>query len=219
MGSRIGIAMTRKGDSKPNTLTLLGQLRGPKDEALSILAPALATAHPDTQTMQTTPYWQGQKFLGSVGPPNIYQETSRYTADLSDSVIEDMIRRCRTWPGTKAKAALFMFHLGGRVRDTAPADTAYVHRTAEWLAGTDVGWTEHDAPAVVAANLAWQREFHEASSALMPLGGSFQNFPDPCLANPAAEYYGANLDRLIAIKRRIDPDGVFTPPRRQGIVA
>jgi FAD/FMN-containing dehydrogenase len=219
MGSRIGIHATRTHESKPNTLTLFGQLRGPKDEARAILAPALATAPPDTDTMQTTQYWRGQKFLGIASPPNIYQVTSRYSARLSDGAIEDVVRRCRTWPGTKASAAFFMFHVGGRIRDIAPADTAYVHREAEWLTGTDVGWTEHDTPAVVATNLAWQREFHDASAALMPDGGSFQNFPDPGLANPAAAYYGANLERLVAIKRRIDPDGVFTPPRRQGIIA
>ena len=66
-----------------------------------------------------------------------------------------------------------------------------------WLTGTDVGWTEHDTPAVVATNLAWQREFHDASAALMPQGGSFQNFPDPGLANPAVAYYGENLGRTI----------------------
>jgi FAD/FMN-containing dehydrogenase len=219
MGSRIGIHATRTQESKPNTLTLVGQLRGPKDEARAILAPALATAPPDTDTMQTTPYWEGQKFLGIASPPNIYQATSRYSARLSEGAIEDVVRRCRTWPGTKASASFFMFHVGGRIRDIAPADTAYVHRQAEWLTGTDVGWTEHDTPGVVAENLAWQREFHDASAALMPDGGSFQTFPDPGLANPAAAYYGANLERLVAIKRRIDPDGVFTPPRRQGILA
>ena len=219
MGSRIGIHATRTHESKPNTLTLVGQLRGPRDEARAILAPTLATAPPDSDTMQTTPYWQGQQFLGIASPPNSYQATSRYSARLSDGAIEDVVRRCSTWPGTKASASFFMFHVGGRIRDIAPAGTAYVHREAEWLTGTDVGWTEHDTPAVVATNLAWQREFHDASVALMPDGGSFQNFPDPGLANPAAAYYGANLERLVAIKRRVDPDGVFTPPRRQGIVA
>jgi FAD/FMN-containing dehydrogenase len=219
MGSRIGITMTRQHDNKPNTLTLLGQLRGPQDEVQAILAPALAAARPDTHTMQTTPYWQGQRFLGAAGPPNIYQETSRYSASLSNSVCEDLAHRCRTWPGTKADAALFMFHMGGRIRQIAPGETAYVHRQAEWLIGTDISWTEHDSPAVVAANLTWQRQFHDASAAMMPLGGSYQNFPDPGLADPAVEYYGANLERLVTIKRRIDPDGVFTPPRRQGIVA
>lgn len=219
MGSRIGIHATRTHESKPNTLTLFGQLRGPKDEARAILAPALAAAPADTDIMQTTSYWQGQQILGVDAPPNIYQATSRYSARLSDGAIEDVVRRCRTWPGTKASATFFMFHVGGRIRDIAPADTAYVHRAAEWLTGTDVGWTEHDTPAVVATNLAWQREFHDASAALMPDGGSFQNFPDPGLADPAAAYYGTNLERLAAIKRRVDPEGVFTPPRRQGILA
>ena len=43
------------------------------------------------------------------------------------------------------------------------------------------------------------------------------NASDPGLADPATAYYGANLGRLREIKRRIDPDGIFAPPRRQGI--
>ena len=63
-----------------------------------------------------------------------------------------------------------------------------------------------------------QREFYQACAALMPQGGSYQNFPDPGLADPAVEYYGANLPRLRRIKRRIDPENVFSPPRGQGIL-
>jgi hypothetical protein len=37
------------------------------------------------------------------------------------------------------------------------------------------------------------------------------------LADPAAACYGADLSCLREIERRIDPDGVFLPPRRQGI--
>ena len=60
-------------------------------------------------------------------------------------------------------------------------------------------------------------DFHEACAGLMPEGGSYQSFADPGLADPATAYYGANLGRLREIKRRIDPDGIFSPPRRQGI--
>jgi FAD/FMN-containing dehydrogenase len=110
-----------------------------------------------------------------------------------------------------------MFHVGGRVRAVPATATAFVHREAEWLTDTEVNWTGQDTPATVNANLTWQRDFHDACAALMPQGGSYQNFPDPGLADPAAAYYGANLLRLREIKRRIDPDNVFSPPRRQGI--
>ena len=168
--------------------------------------------------MQTTAYWEAQKFLSEPGPPNRYQETSRYCTAMTERIAEEVFRHCRAWPGTRAEAVFKMFHVAGRVRAIPATATAYVHREAEWLTGTEVNWTAQDSPATVNANLAWQRDFHEACAALMPQGGSYQNFPDPGLADPATAYYGANLPRLREIKRRIDPDNVFSPPRRQGIV-
>jgi FAD/FMN-containing dehydrogenase len=217
MGAKLSVEATRKGSTRPNTLLLIGQLRGPHDEMRAILAPAFAVAAPSTSTVQTTPYWQAQKFLSEEGPPARYQETSRYCGTLNEQMVEEVFRRVRAWPGTGADAVFKMFHVGGRIRTVPAAATAYVHREAEWLTGTELNWTAADKAAVVEANLAWQRDFHEACAILMPEGGSYQNFTDPGLADPATAYYGANLGRLREIKRRIDPDGIFSPPRRQGI--
>ena len=217
MGSKLSVEATRKGSTHPNTILLIGQLRGPQDEMRAILAPAFAVADPSTSSVQTTPYWQAQKILSEAGPPARYQETSRYCGTLNEQIVEEVFRRVRAWPGTHADAVFKMFHVGGRVRAVPAAATAYVHRGAEWLTGTELNWTAADNAAAVEANLAWQRDFHEACAVLMPEGGSYQNFADPGLADPATAYYGANLGRLREIKRRIDPDSIFAPPRRQGI--
>jgi FAD/FMN-containing dehydrogenase len=219
MGSKVTVEAIRKNDRHSPTVALLGQLRGPQDEALAILAPALGAAPPSIRSIQTTSYWQGQTFLGVAGLPGRYQETSRYCGKFPEQAAVEVFRRCRAWPGTKAEASFKMFHMGGRIRSTAASDTAYVHRDAEWLTGTELNWSDRDPPAVVRANLAWQRDFHEACAALMPHGGSYLNFPDPGLADPSTAYYGANLARLIGVKRQVDPDRVFSPPRRQGIAA
>jgi FAD/FMN-containing dehydrogenase len=217
MGARLSVEATRKGSQHPNAIRLLGQLRGSEDEMRTILAPVFDVSAPDASTVQTTPYWEAQKFLSEAGPPNRYQETSRYCTAITQRIVEEVFRHCRAWPGTRAEAQFKMFHVGGRVRAVPATATAFVHREAEWLTGTELNWTARDTPATLNANLAWQRDFHEACAALMPQGGSYQNFPDPGLADPAAAYYGANLLRLREIKRRIDPHNVFSPPRRQGI--
>jgi hypothetical protein len=38
-------------------------------------------------------------------------------------------------------------------------------------------------------------------------GGVYPNFPDPDLADWARAYHGANLERLVRVKERYDPDG------------
>jgi hypothetical protein len=68
-----------------------------------------------------------------------------------------VFRRVRAWPGTHAEAVFKMFHVGGRVRSVPAAATAYVHRAAEWLTGTELNWTAADKTAVVQDNLAWQQ--------------------------------------------------------------
>lgn len=112
-----------------------------------------------------------------------------------------------------------MFQAGGRIRAIAAQDSAFVHREAEWLTGTELVWTERDSSRTLRANLAWQREFHDAMAELLGPGGSYQNFPDPGLRDAPVAYYGANLARLREVKRAVDPTGTFTPPRGQGILA
>ena len=40
-------------------------------------------------------------------------------------------------------------------------------------------------------------------------GGVYPNFPDPELENAGRAYYQSNLERLIRVKRRYDPDDFF----------
>jgi hypothetical protein len=40
-------------------------------------------------------------------------------------------------------------------------------------------------------------------------GGVYPNWPDPDLADWARAYHGENLDRLVEIKARYDPEGFF----------
>jgi FAD/FMN-containing dehydrogenase len=40
-------------------------------------------------------------------------------------------------------------------------------------------------------------------------GRVFPNFPDPDLEDWAQAYYGSNYDRLVRIKARYDPAGLF----------
>jgi len=58
-------------------------------------------------------------------------------------------------------------------------------------------------------NLEWQSGFYEA---IVPIakGGAYQNFIDPSLTDWKRAYHGSNLAKLEAIKKRVDPGGVFT---------
>ncbi len=124
MGARLSVEATRKGSQHPNAIRLLGQLRGSEDEMRTILAPVFAVSAPDTSTVQTTPYWEAQKFLSEPGPPNRYQETSRYCTPMTDRIAEEVFRHCRAWPGTRAEARIQDVPCGR----TSPGHPRHRHR-------------------------------------------------------------------------------------------
>jgi hypothetical protein len=77
------------------------------------------------------------------------------------------------------------------------------------MLGMDTSWADDDEPAVVDANLRWLTELHQALAPYVS-EGAYVNFIDPELTDWPAAYHGGNYPRLLDIKRRRDPDGVFT---------
>jgi hypothetical protein len=97
----------------------------------------------------------------------------------------------------------------GGAYNRVPADaTAFVHRQARFLLKHAVV-VDPDTPS--AERQAARRWLARSWATVHPWGsgGVYQNFPDPDLDDPARAYYGGNLDRLLRVKARYDPDGFF----------
>jgi FAD/FMN-containing dehydrogenase len=98
-------------------------------------------------------------------------------------------------------AALLFDAYGGAINRVKPGATAFVHRdqlcSIQYLAYGAAG------PAA-----AWVRA---ARHTLAPWtsGQAYQNYIDPDLVHWRRAYYGANLERLEAVKHAVDPDRVF----------
>ena len=73
------------------------------------------------------------------------------------------------------------------------------------LSAIDLSWTPEDDEAAVRLNQVWLDEFY---AAMRPFTSdeSFQNFIEEAETNYLRAYYGANLERLVEIKRKYDPD-------------
>lgn len=98
--------------------------------------------------------------------------------------------------------------LGGAVNRQPAAATAFVHRGHRFLAQYEAYW--HDE-AGAAAGASWLRDVH-TTMRRHASGEAYQNAPDPRLADWRRAYYGESADRLVALKRAVDPERVFDFP-------
>ena len=194
-------------------IDLLGQLVGTEAEVQALLAPLYALATPTQEIIKTVDYWDGQAFLSEDGRPEYAHERSRYLFDdmppEGAATILDYLRR---WPGTQAETNWKMFLMGGAVSDVPSDATAYVHRSATMISSIELEWTAEDSQEVVARNQAWLTEFHQAMTAFTS-SQSYQNFIDESENDFLRAYYGSNLERLVQIKSKLDPDNLFRFPQ------
>ncbi|MEU2434211.1 FAD-binding oxidoreductase [Streptomyces sp. NPDC007861] len=102
--------------------------------------------------------------------------------------------------------------LGGAVGRVRAADTAFVHRTALFLAQYIVSWPESASATTVAGHQAWLDGTHAAMRPWAS-GAAYQNYTDPKLRDWRRAYYGANADRLAHVKAAYDPGRLFRHPQ------
>jgi hypothetical protein len=73
----------------------------------------------------------------------------------------------------------------------------------------DASWTARDSRRTVARNLDWLAGLADEPGPFVS-GFAHQNFMDRTQADWRRAYYGDAYARLAAVKRAVDPDGVFT---------
>lgn len=92
--------------------------------------------------------------------------------------------------------------LGGAIAN--PVDGAYAHRHLGFLAEVQAYW---DAPAQRERKVAGAEKVRELLGAHVT--AHYGNYPNVNFPNWQTAYYGANYERLQALKRRYDPDHLF----------
>jgi FAD/FMN-containing dehydrogenase len=197
------------------------------------LAPALYS-EPDGPVIEIEACWSGDRAQGeawlkklrafgkptrdSIGPmPYVAIQTSadellapgRYyymktgmLTQLKDDGIDliiDSVKRMPNW------YLLFFDHCGGAYRHMAPAATAFPNRDMLFTLGTHSIWPNKDD---IEENTAKMRaNWHE----LAPLTqGFYTNYVDSDVTMAGyRENYGANFERLVALKAKYDPTNLF----------
>jgi FAD/FMN-containing dehydrogenase len=214
-------SLSRAGGPHPTgpAVTSQGQYFGSPERLTSLLEPLLTAARPTRQRVTLASFTQAQQMWAACPPGHCREraanpytvKTDFFTEPIPSAGITTMTEALERWPGSSAASPTVGFELnswGGAIGRVPSSATAFVHRGAQFLAIYGTTWSQHDRPALVNANGAWLEEFY-ADMRPYASGYAYQNLIDPQLSTWPHAYYGANLPRLIAVKRRYDPDGFF----------
>jgi FAD/FMN-containing dehydrogenase len=175
-----------------------------------VMAPIRGLADPVVDLLAEQPYTRVQSYLDGMEPAgDMYDWKTEFTAELSDELLSTWRDLATTCPIPRAQIAIL--HLGGALNERAADDGAVGNRDARYACGAigvwDRGEPRGDAfRAWIGA--AWTR-FRPFST-----GGSYINFQTADEDDDRIRAtYGANFDRLTAVKARYDPDNLFRSNR------
>lgn len=129
---------------------------------------------------------------------------SSFTRGLSDELIDLAVEQFASTPSPMN--AIIFEHFHGAVTRVGVSDTAIPHREAGWNLLIPSVWLD---PADTERNVTWSRATHAALSEHL-VERRWLNYLGPDQgAGGVRAAYGPNWERLVEVKRRLDPANVF----------
>jgi FAD/FMN-containing dehydrogenase len=181
-----------------------------REAGAALVAPLRAAAPPDEEVTDPVAWVDWQSAADILFPKGVraYWKNTSFEA-LDDDVIDVLIRRGReqTWRGT----AFDIHHMEGAFGRVAEDATPFPNRTARYWLNVYGFW---DDPADDASRIAFVKGV-AADMAPFSSGGTYVNFLGQERGavdegQAALDVYGpTKLARLVALKRRLDPDNLF----------
>jgi hypothetical protein len=214
-------------------ITAAAQLFGTAQQLKTLIAPLTATGSPTRVSVDARSYFDAVRMWagcsgtvaechlppqGTLGRSTFKGKSDYANRPFSAAAIDTLVRgiESRRTGGT-GRAIVLLDSSGGAINRVPKAATAFVHRDGLFSLQYLAYWDVTDPPAVGTANLVFLRDLYRAMRPHVS-GFAYQNYIDPELSSWKHAYYGSNLARLVAVKRRYDPGNVFRfrqsiPPR------
>ena len=209
------------------SLSVSGTWTGPAAQLGAQLAPLLAGMPAPTSHGAVTRSYRDSMmdYAGCLGLPiaqcttgpggKLVRESSSGTssigyAPLDSAGIADLLAQAQAAQSVVGirEGGISMDALGGAVAKLAPDATAFPHRAALYTVQYTGTFDDGRDPAPIDA---YVRGFR---AAMTPHWGdhAYVNYADGSLSDPDTAYYGDNLPKLRAIKKKYDPTGFFAQP-------
>jgi FAD/FMN-containing dehydrogenase len=172
-----------------------------------VLQPLRTFGTPIADLIQQRPYLEIQSLFDPLNPPGRrYYSKAHNISKIDDGAIDTVLEYMAKVPTPNGSIALQQLH--GAAARVPAGDTAFPHRYDHHVAWITPIW---DDPAEDARIIDWARDFWEG---LKPIADPavYVNALEDDLEEgerPVREAYGANYERLRALKRKHDPSNLF----------
>ncbi|MDM0051780.1 FAD-binding oxidoreductase [Variovorax sp. J22R115] len=167
-------------------------------------APVLRFGEPVGTALGPMPYAGFQTAFDPLLTPGArnYWKSNNFNT-LSNEALDLVLAAAERVPGPECE--IFMAQLGGAMARVKQDATAFAGRDANYIMNVHGRWRDAGDDERVRA---WAREVFEAA-ARHATGSGYVNFLTEDEAERVAASYGANHERLQAVKQRFDPDNLF----------
>ena len=180
---------------------------GPVEEGERAIRPLREMGTPMMDLSAEIPWTAVQTMFDVFFPKRerLYYFKSRYLQAFDDRTIEALLPRAANPPSPAV--LIVIWHLGGAMRRVNRNATAFAERDATYLFSVDAIW---DDPRETEDVLAYSRAFL-AEMEPYSTGSLYINFPGFGEEGEqlVKDAYGANYNRMVALKNRYDPNNLF----------
>src|SRR6478736_5533419 len=178
---------------------------GPLEKAEETFKPIRAFKKPALDFVGPLPQPALQSMFDALYPPGLqWYWRADFVNKLSDEAIAQHIRFGETLP--TMHSTMHMYPINGAAARVGKTDTAWNYRDATWaqvIVGVDPD------PANKDKIVSWTKSYYDAVHPFSA-GGAYVNF---LMGDEGEERvkktYGGNYERLVAIKKKYDPDNFF----------
>jgi hypothetical protein len=191
-----------------------GQFFGSEADLTSLIQPLASTGTPMRVRTFTLSYfdavlhWAGCRDSGACTDRRIaFKAKSDYVNNPLPAIgIKQLVAGVEARQGT-GLGALYLDPYGGAINRVPKSQTAFVHRDALYSIQYTAQWS-----GSATQSLAWLDGLYAQMRPYVS-GFAYQNYIDPQLRDWQHAYYGSNLSRLKAVKRKVDPKNAFRFPQ------
>lgn len=169
-----------------------------------LIEPLRGFGQPYGEHVGAMPYtaWE-QAFDPLLTPGSRNYWKSHNFSKISDKALETIIDYAGKLPSDQTE--IFIGLLGGQISRRAADATAYAQREAQFVLNVHARW---ESATDDQRCIAWAREFFDAS-APFATGGVYINFLTEEEGSRIAAAYGPGYPRLVALKKKYDPENLF----------